>query len=44
MEAQEKSRAKEIDMRMTLINAIDKNKVYYGKNEHRTDLTYIVPD
>lgn len=39
-----KSRAKEIDMRMTLINAIDKNKVYYGKNEHRTDLTYIVPD
>lgn len=39
-----KSRAKEIDMRMTLINAIDKNKVYYGKSEHRTDLTYIVPD
>ena len=39
-----KSRAKEIDMRMTLINAIDKNKVYYGKNEDRTDLTYIVPD
>lgn len=39
-----KSRAKEIDMRMTLINAIDKNKVYYGKNEHRTDLTYIIPD
>lgn len=39
-----KSRAKEIDMRMTLINAIYKNKVYYGKNEHRTDLTYIVPD
>ncbi len=39
-----KSRAKEIDMRMTLINAIDKNKVYYGKNEHSTDLTYIVPD
>lgn len=39
-----KSRAKEIDMKMTLINAIDKNKVYYGKNEHRTDLTYIVPD
>lgn len=39
-----KSRAKEIDMRMTLINAIDKNKVYYGKNEYRTDLTYIVPD
>lgn len=39
-----RSRAKEIDMRMTLINAIDKNKVYYGKNEHRTDLTYIVPD
>ena len=39
-----KSRAKEIDMRMTLINAIDKNKVYNGKNEHSTDLTYIVPD
>lgn len=28
-----KSKSKEIDMKMTLINAIDKNRVYYGKNE-----------